>query len=483
VTPAATTSTRRRFLLAAAGAASSLALPAAGRAAPASTAPATATFRSRPDLTPPLLTVDSSAPNAAPGYVFSAPFVGQAHGTALISDGHGNPVWIYQSPKLVMNFRPQTLAGKPVLTWWEGSVRDGLFEGECVIADASYRVVSRLSGGTGFRPEVHEFLLTSRGTALVSINNLVPADLTAYGGPADATIVEGVVRELDVASGRVLFDWHSLEHVDPAESALPAGAIWDYFHLNSIDVDVDGNLVISARYPSTIYKLDRTTGAVLWRLGGTRSDFALADGARFAFQHDARCLPNGRLSLFDDGSDGSPNPPEQVSRALELALDLDAMTATLVAELPNPRGLLTTAMGNAQRLAGGGCFVGWGTVPELTEFGPNGAVLYDASLPAGYASYRAFRAPWAGRPATSPSLAVSRAGTALDVSASWNGATALSHWAVNGGSSRDRLATLRTVPRAGFETTVRLARQPAYVQVVALDAAGAALGASAIVPT
>ena len=468
--------TRRSFVVGSLGALAALSRSPFAFAAPSSTAQ----YVSRPDLTPPVLSVAKRDPGAADGYVFVAPFAGDKNGTAMIVDDAGNPVWIRQSRSLIMNFRVQQLDGRPVLTWWEGSVVDGLYEGECVILDETYEVVKRFAAGNGFLPELHEFLISPAGTALVTINNLVPADLSPYGGPVDGTLIEGVIQELDIETGEVLFEWHSLEHVGVEESSFPVGSQWDYLHLNSIDVDpADGNLVVSARYSSTVYKLDRSTGEVLWRLGGTKSDFALGPGATFWFQHDARVHPGGLLSLFDDGADGSGPPPEAVSRAIVLALDTDAMTAALVDAYPNPNGASTVAMGNTQLLAHGGAFVGWGTTPQVSELAGDGTLLFDATFPGGAYTYRAFRAQWSGRAQGLPLLAVRRAtASAIDVYASWNGATRVAHWQVLGGAANDSLEPLATSPRTGFETRIRLDEVSTHLAVAALDVAGNELARS-----
>lgn len=476
---------RRRFLGWSAAAVAWLAAPAARAATSRSDAgPGSLLFRSRPDLTPPALAVAASTPAASAGYLFVAPFTGQDHGTALIADDAGEPVWIYQSPNLVMNFRPQTLFGKPVLTWWEGTVSNGLFAGECIVMDDAYRVVQRLSTANGFQPEVHEFLITSENTALVSANNLVSADLSSYGGPTDGTVVEGVVQEIDIATGKVLLEWHSLDHVALEETFVPVSATWDYLHLNSIDVASDGNLLVSARHPCAVYKLDRHTGELIWRLGGKKSDFELGPEGTFWFQHDARALADGRISLFDDGSNGTNPSPESVSRAIVLALDETARTATLDTAFPNPAGALTVAMGNAQFFADGGCFVGWGTVPEISEFGADGSLAFDAHFPGGQITYRAFRDRWNGRGPGLPRIATVRnASGSVDVYTSWNGSTEVASWRVHGGPTRTTLAPLKRVARSGFETRIRLERRPGRVAVEALDSHGRTLARSGSVPT
>jgi hypothetical protein len=300
----------------------------------------------------------------------------------------------------------------------------------------------------------------------------------------DGTVVEGVVQEIDIATGRVLFEWHSLDHVGLDETSFPASGTWDYFHLNSIEVDEDDNLIVSARYPSAIYKLDRRSGEVIWRLGGTKSDFALGPGATFWFQHDARARPGGLLSLFDDGAEALDHAPESVSRAIVLSLDDSTMNASLIQAFANPNGALTVAMGSAQRLHTGGYFVGWGTVPQVSEFGPDGSLVFDAIFPDGQSSYRAFRAQWAGRASGRPAVAaVPNANGSIDVYASWNGATRISHWRVDGGETATDLAALKVVPRSGFETRIRITRRHSRVAAVALDSTGGVLGTSPVIAT
>jgi hypothetical protein len=406
-----------------------------------------------------------------------APFTGPGQHGPLIVDNAGEPVWFRHSPLLVQDFRVQKLGGKPVLTWWEGKVVDGYWQGECVIADSSYRVLKRLS--TSFITEEHEFVITSRNTALIGAINVVPRDLSPYGASATGSLIEGVVQEIDIATGKVLLTWYSSDHISPDEAYNAPTDSWDYFHLNSIGVDQDGSLLVSARFPSAVYKLDRRTGEVIWRLGGKKSDFELGPGARFAFQHDARSHPGGLVSIFDDGADAPGSGVEPTSRAIVLALDTTDMTATLVQEIPNPHGSLTFAMGNMQLLPGGGWFVGWGTTPELSEFSPQGDLRFDASFVGGGFSYRAYRNTWHGTPVRRPDVAASgNTNGTLDVYASWNGATDVSHWQFLGGPRANALRTLRTVPRRGFETSVRLRTPPVFVAAVALDAAGRRLGAS-----
>ena len=164
--------------------------------------------------------------------------------------------------------------------------------------------LKRVHGGNGYSCDFHEFVITSRGTALISIYNTRTTSLAAIGGSTSGQVVEGIVQELDIKRRKVRLEWHSLDHVglDESNRTTPdtAGSI-DYFHLNSIGVDSDGDLLVSARNtrPSTSSTAGR---GVVWRLGGARSDFELGPGAAFAYQHDVRRHADGTLTLYDNGA-------------------------------------------------------------------------------------------------------------------------------------------------------------------------------------
>ncbi len=446
----------------------------------------TTPFATEPTWSPSAVTVDAPASGTAAGLVFVAP-IGEGASTIppgtygpTILDNSGEPVWFLPlDNEVAQNFRAQTYRGKPVLTWYEGP-SGSTYGGSCVIYDDAYRELKRVHGGNGYSLDLHEFLITERDTALVAIYNTVTTDLSATGGSASAQVVEGIVQELEIETGKVLFEWHSLDHVGVDESYLgtpgSSGSI-DYFHLNAIDVDTDGNLLVSGRNTSTIYKLNRKTGAIIWRLGGMKSDFQMGPEATFNFQHDPRAHEDGTLTLFDNGAAGPGSEDvEPMSRPLRLRLDTKTMTAALVQVYETPTARLATALGNVQQQPHGGVFVGWGAAGAFSEFAPDGSVLFDATLPAGAVSYRAFRSPWVGQPMTSPAVvATITANGQMAVTASWNGATEVARWQIHTGSSAAKLAVAATAPRSGFETTVQL-RAAAFVSVTALDAHGHALG-------
>ncbi|MBA2619500.1 MAG: aryl-sulfate sulfotransferase, partial [Rubrobacter sp.] len=369
-------------------------------------------FRSRPDLSPPPVEVTTPARGAAPGYVFAAAKNGPeesypAQDGPMILDNEGRPVWlrpVRDEDQDAMDFKVQRYRGEPVLTWWQG-MHSGYGNGEYLIFDDSYREVARFRAGNGLAGDHHEFLISTRDTALFTIYRRVPMDLSPLGGPKEGALLDGIAQELDIETGEVLFEWHSLEHVGLDESlSSPAPGLedaFDYFHINSIAEDGDGHLLISARRTSAVYKIDRKSGEVIWRLGGEKSDFEMGPGARFAYQHDARRQDDGTISVFDNRGLDMGEP----SRGIVLELDEDAMTATLVREYTHPDSPFAPYQGNVQVLPNGNAFVGWGSAPYLSEYDRDGELLFDARFPDDGESYRAFRSPWQGFPKDRPAVA------------------------------------------------------------------------------
>src|SRR3954447_25117992 len=206
-------------------------------------------FLTRPELRPAAVTVKTPPSGTHPGFLFMAPKGGKSQNGPMIADGEGRLVWFSPRPKGVLadDFRVQRYRGRPVLTWWEGRTNPkGYGAGSYVIADASYHEIARVRAGNGLQGDLHEFRRPPRGTALITISPRVPADLTAVGGKRDGTMLDSVVQEVDVATGRVRFQWHSRGHVPITDSyAKPPTArqdfAYDYFHVNSVSLDRDRN--------------------------------------------------------------------------------------------------------------------------------------------------------------------------------------------------------------------------------------------------
>lgn len=492
---------RRAFLRTAAGA-TALLVVGADRIAPGSTAPARAatsarpgslpigghaapvprrSYRSRPDLEPPVITLSGPRTDLAPGYVFCTPANGAWPDGPMIVDDDGDLVWMRPDggTTRATDVKVATYRGEPVLTWWEGEGLTGYGKGSYVIADSTYREIARVSAANGMEGDLHEFTLTPEGTGLFLVFNTRPGEVTTMRGTAAGVVTEGVIQEVDVASGKLLFEWHSMDHVSVLESfmAMPKGPTepYDYFHPNSIDVAPDGSLLLSARHTWAVYSIDRGSGAVRWRLGGSRSDFDLGPDVRFAWQHDARWGADGTITIYDDGAHGPPPQFESASRGIIVALDEQRMEATLVRQWIHPDKVLSSSQGSFQLLPNGDAFLGWGNVPRFTEFDAGGRLLFDGTFE-GKGSYRAYRFPWIGRPDEAPAMAVDRSGATPTVYASWNGATEVASWTVLAGASADQMAVVASSPRTGFETAIPLPTTAAFVAVRAMGADGRVLG-------
>jgi hypothetical protein len=231
------------------------------------------------------------------------------------------------------------------------------------------------------------------------------ADLTSIGGPADQTVIDGIVQEIDIRTGRVLFQWDSADHVpySASEQPLPASPStpWDWFHINAVHLAQDGSLLIDARDTWATYDVSRHTGNINWVLGGKDSTFTVqaapgqtldSAGEIFAWQHDPEQVGRNTFTWFDNESSGTPLLP--YSRAVTVRLDYRDKTATLASSDNQPEGLSAGSQGNAQTTRNGDLFVGWGALPYFSEFSPSGQLEFNAGFPAGVNSYRAYRLPW-----------------------------------------------------------------------------------------
>ena len=440
-------------------------------------------FRSRPGLEAPVVRINRRSRGTQPGLIFLAPFSPKGSPRPdgpLITDGNGDLVWFkpVRRGTAVTDLKVQELGGEPVITWWEGRFAVGWGYGAYKVFDSSYRQIATIRPGNGLPADLHDLQLTDRGTALVLSYDRVKRDLRFAGGVRHGRLVDNVVQEVELATGLVRFEWHSAGEVPVAASlSRPDGPrSWDYFHVNSVEEDADGDLIISARNTCALYKLDRETGAIVWQLGGKGGDFRIGKGARFCFQHDARRVGPGRISLFDN----SAGPPvlRNRSRALVLGVDEAARRVRVVRQYEHPGGISAPNQGSTRVQPNGNVFVGWGAAPVFSEFSASGRLLFDGRLTRGKGNYRAIRERWSGQPLTRPAIAAKRTrqGRML-VWASWNGATEVARWQVLAGGASS-LRGVASKARNGFETEITAKSRASHVAVRALDARGHVLGES-----
>jgi hypothetical protein len=374
-----------------------IALAGASAAAAAPTAP------------PPVSILSSSPFVAQGGDFFISPFgdaSAYANGPEIVNS-QGDVVWFKPVPagEEASDFRVQTYEGQPVLTWWQGTGLGGLSSGTDYIYNDRYQQIATVNAGNGLSADGHEFLITPWNTALILSYTTATANLTSIGGPADQTVINGVVQEIDIATGKVLFQWNSEDHVpfSQSEQPLPASAStpWDWFHINAVKLDSNGDLLIDGRDTWTTYEVNPLTGNTVWQLGGKDSSFKLqaapgqvldSAGEIFAWQHDPEALGDDTYTFFDNESAGTPLLP--YSRAVTVKLSPWTKVATLVASDDQPEGLSAASQGNAQTTPEDNLVVGWGALPYFSEFSRSGKLIFNAEFPVGVNTYRAYQFPW-----------------------------------------------------------------------------------------
>jgi hypothetical protein len=443
-------------------------------------------FFTRPDLQPPVVTVTNITPASAtssPRFILMSPQLDDTHAPGqglMVIDRRGRLVW-FQPVRAAsdFNFSVQSYNGQPALTWWQGSVQSAHGYGVSLIADDSYRQLKTIKAGHGLQTDLHELYLTSRGTAYITAYETRTTDLTSVGGSKTGRVFIGHIQEIDLKTGKLLFDWDCSKYIPFDESyelVSHHGGALDYIHLNSVSETSDGNLLISGRNTWALYKVDRSTGKIIWRLGGKKSDFKLDRNAAFYWQHHAREHGAGVITLFDNAV-----RKEKQSRGILLSVDENAMHVALQHQYLHPSGADSTALGSVQLLPDGRVFVGWGDQPYFSEYAADGTMLLDGQVPAGTHSYRTFTQDWVGHPTDQPRIAA-RADPAggFVVHASWNGATEIARWTVLAGADRSSLAPVGSQEWTGFETTIAVNSNGPYFVAVAQDANGRELGRSGI---
>jgi hypothetical protein len=309
-----------------------------------------------------------------PGMVFLTPA-----NYLTIMNHDGTPVFFMDYGKKITNFQPQA---NGTLTFFERGGRGAVPPHRLFVMDNTYTIVDEYTAANGYRMDFHEFLLLENGHALLLIydRQLVDMSQIVPGGRPSATVQGLVIQELD-ASKNLIFQWRSWDHIPITDAAdgidLTRGFI-DYVHGNAIEVDWDGNLLLSNRNLDEITKIDRNTGDVIWRFGGKGNQFQMDTGGQFfTRQHDVRRLPNGHISIFDNGNASSP----QESRAVEFRLDVGSTkVATQVWEYRHPMTLFGPFVGSHRTLPTGNRMVSWGNTRRISEVRPDGFVEWELRM-------------------------------------------------------------------------------------------------------
>lgn len=443
----------------------------------------TRSYFSNPGLQVPIISVSRQNPDPASGDILT-----DAHRSIqagpLILDAQGRPLWFNPLPGGQAGFdtQVQTYRGRSYLTYWQGFVSGGVGSGNDVMLDHAYQVVKTVSAANGYKADLHEFSITPQGNALITIFAPVQADLRSVGGSRNGTLMDSIVQEINIASGRLLWEWHAYGHIHIAESyaGRPGTNPYDFFHVNSIQQLSNGNFLISGRHTWAVYEINPATGKIVWVLGGKHSTFRIGKGANFSWQHDAQMQPNGDITVFDNGA--GYKRTEKQSRGLRIRLSTSKRQATLIRQYAHSPSVLSISEGNLQRLANGNVFLGFGNTPVFAQFTNTGKQIWTGNFRSPVQLYRAFRQQWSGQPTGSPSAAASPNGGGTVVYASWNGATDIAAWRVLAGPTPSALTPVASRGFNGFETGIPTSSTQAFFAVQALSSSGRVLGTSAAVP-
>lgn len=347
---------------------------------------------------PPVVIVSHNLSLAAPGCLFLAPFtMGQPGGELMIVNNWGAVVWS-QPISGSRNATDFKLQPNGLVTYFDRNRAEYVAMDQTLTEVATYTAIGYAEG-----IDQHDLILPDDERVLYIIYDTRTLDLSAFGGITDARVVGGTIQE--TTAGAVTFEWSVWDHLLITDTLLPltgTGTI-DPWHINSVGYTPDGDVIISSRNSSEVTRIDYDTGAVEWRLGGKNNQFALiSDTVWFGWQHDARLLDNGNLTLFDNG--GPAADSGGISRAIEYEIDTQAMTITPVWSYSD--GTYAWFMGDVQRLPNGNTLVGWGGAnadnggpydPAVTEVTPDGEVVLQMTIAqTNTVSYRALRFDWPG---------------------------------------------------------------------------------------
>ncbi|RMY77547.1 hypothetical protein D0862_13542 [Hortaea werneckii] len=380
---------------------------------------------------------------------------GMDYAGPMILDHQGELVWTTQDFGAAGNLKVQQYDGEDYLTFWAGEKLQESGQGKYYMLDSSYNVVHTVSAvGDGLYGDLHEFKVTDDATALITVYNkthLDPAD-PAMPWPKNGFIIDGIVQEIDIPTGQLLFQWRASDHLlSPLFRSSEGGYVdlgaLDYFHVNSVDKDGHGNFLISIRHLHLVVYVSGEDGSIIWALGGDADSFEdMSNGAAsdFKWQHDARWIDRdqGLISLFDNGIARHHYADADHSEGRIIALDFDNRTASLAQAFRSPNGIRSASQGSVQILPAGEdgdehVFVGWGSSGAYSEFTSDGDLLCETHFAASSLfyferakSYRATKAPsnWQAEPSWDPVAVIN----SDQVYASWNGATEVAWWMLQG---------------------------------------------------
>lgn len=340
--------------------------------------------------------------NPDPGFIFINNWGGVPY--IAILDNFGSPIFYRKMPANARDFKVQA---NGLLSYRLAEPYYRFYE-----MDSTYTVTREITAKNGYGTDEHELLVLPNSNVLLIGLEYKTVDMSALvsGGKTNATVIGNNIQEID-PSGKVVFEWKcwdNLNITDAVHENLTAQTI-DYVHMNAIEVDRDSNILCSSRHLSEITKINRKTGAVMWRFGGKRNQFTYVNDPLGgpSYQHDIRVLPNGNITLMDNGNFHTPS----LSRAVEYHLDTVTMKATLVWQYRHTPDRYTWWMGNVQRLPNSNTLINWAdaSLPKLTEVSTAGTKMMELGFVKSAHSYRVFKFPWKGK-ASAPVLSLEAMG-------------------------------------------------------------------------
>lgn len=355
------------------------------------------------NLPPITFTISDSA--ATTGYYFMSPYIQTppffyAH-PLMILDKYGRTVFYRSYPgplgqNITNDFKIQPDGRMSFFNTTRGKF---------YFMDSTFTVVDSIACVNGFETDTHDLQVTDEGHYLLLGREVRVMNLSAYHwfgvnhttpGGVNAQVEGVVIQEFD-ENKNLVWEWKGHDHfqfsdVDSIWLFSPTVISWT--HSNSVEKDLDGNILLSSRHFDEVTKINRTNGNIIWRFGGKRNQFTfLNDPVRFTGQHDVRRVSDTSISMFDNGQ--YTNPPE--ARALEYALDETEKTARLVWNYIDDPDMFSQATGNHQYITNGNHLVDYGfngqNVPWMVVVKPDYTKILEVTIPHNYISYRAFNYP------------------------------------------------------------------------------------------
>lgn len=340
---------------------------------------------------PPITVTTATTPS--PGTIYLAPNSRVANPPyppyLMVLDSAASPLAWQKVPEFPFEFKP-TPDGRLLYTVFQSAGSGPRASSSIYTVDTNLTTIGESGAGNGYNTAQHDALLLPNGNRIVMSQENVIVDMSdvVEGGHPAASVQASIVQEID-PDGMVIFQWRSLDAfpVTATYEDMTAAAI-RYVHANSVSVDPDGSLLVSLRHMSSVVKVNRTTGATEWVLGGKLNMFSFVGEHEefapnyFSYQHHVQRLPNGNVLMFDNGTQRTP----QFSRGVEYRLDETAMTATMVWEYRHTPDIYVALQGGVQSLGDGHYILSWGSAvqdgsPAFTEVDADGNVVLEASLP------------------------------------------------------------------------------------------------------